>query len=321
MKTTYLTVSAAVIALLVTAPAALALPPVDDDPIPHCPPGYILVDDICVKLPTPPPPPPSNSPAVELNLARQSTDAQAVRMTGRATDADQPATALTVHISVDGVFKRTVVANLADPPVATQGFAAVPPPTSPATARRHRPGAGERAAGLRHGRQRRQHRRQQDDSCKDDRQRRRVQRQHDQLRRRPRADPARRRVPLDQVSHTNNTGRAAEHDGQRQKPSPNTHGWPATAGIKVTVKGSAGIRSCEGRDLGRGLVQLHAERSAHHDRHVRVVAAGARAGEVAVWWRRSVYQDDAQRPLHALRRLHLRGAALLAGAMAARSTA
>ena len=131
MKTTYLTVSAAVIALLVTAPAALAIPPVDDDPIPHCPPGYILVDDICVKRPTPPPPPPSNSPAIELNLARQSTNAQSVRITGRATDADQPATALTVHISVDGVFKRTVVANLADPPVATQGFAAVPPPTIP----------------------------------------------------------------------------------------------------------------------------------------------------------------------------------------------
>ena len=131
MKTTYLTVSAAVIALLVTAPAAFALPPVDDDPIPHCPPGYILVDDICVKRPTPPPPPPSNSPAIELNLARQSTNAQSVRITGRATDADQPATALTVHISVDGVFKRTVVANLTDPPVATQGFAAVPPPTIP----------------------------------------------------------------------------------------------------------------------------------------------------------------------------------------------
>ncbi len=131
MKTTYLTVSAAVIALLATAPTALAIPPGDGDPIPHCPPGYILVDDICVKRPTPPPPPPSNSPAIELNLARQSTNAQSVRITGRATDADQPATALTVHISVDGVFKRTVVANLTDPPVATQGFAAVPPPTIP----------------------------------------------------------------------------------------------------------------------------------------------------------------------------------------------
>ncbi len=132
MKTTYLTVSAALIALLVTAPAALALPPVDDDdPIPHCPPGYILVDEICVKRPTPPPPPPSNSPVPKIELARQTTDAQAVRVTGRATDADQPGAALTVHISVDGVHKRTVVANLADPPVATPGAAKIILPPTP----------------------------------------------------------------------------------------------------------------------------------------------------------------------------------------------
>ena len=58
-----------------------------------------------------------------------------MRVAGRATDADQPATALTVQISIDGVLKRTLTANLPDPPVATQGMAkAVLPPALPATA-------------------------------------------------------------------------------------------------------------------------------------------------------------------------------------------
>jgi Clostridium epsilon toxin ETX/Bacillus mosquitocidal toxin MTX2 len=126
---TYLTVSAAVVALLSTAPAALAIPPGDDDGPIRCPPGYILVDEICVKKP---PPPPSNSPVVQVNLARQNIDQNAIRVSGRATDADQPATALTVQIAVDGVLKRTLVANLPDPPVATQGVAKIiSPPTVP----------------------------------------------------------------------------------------------------------------------------------------------------------------------------------------------
>jgi hypothetical protein len=116
-------------ALLASAPAAVALPPVDDDgPILHCPKGYVLVDEVCVKLP---PPPPSNSPVVTLETPRQTTDLAAVRVAGRATDADQPATALTVRISIDGVLKRTLTANLPDPPVATPGFAKIPPPVLP----------------------------------------------------------------------------------------------------------------------------------------------------------------------------------------------
>ena len=120
---TYLTVSAAVIALLATAPAALAIPP--DGPLPVCPRGYERIDDVCVKIQ----PPPSNSPVVQVGLAQQTTNAQAVRVTGRATDADQPGSALTVHISVDGVHKRTVIANLPDD-VLTHGKVVTPPVNS-----------------------------------------------------------------------------------------------------------------------------------------------------------------------------------------------
>ena len=116
-------------AVLASAPAATALPPVDDDDptTPRCPRGYMLVDETCVKLP---PPPPSNSPVVTLPTPRQTTDQTAVRVAGRATDADRPAAALTVRISVDGVLKRTVVANQPDPPVATP-FVRIPPPVLP----------------------------------------------------------------------------------------------------------------------------------------------------------------------------------------------
>ncbi|MDA0162338.1 ETX/MTX2 family pore-forming toxin [Solirubrobacter ginsenosidimutans] len=111
-------------------PAALALPPVGDDPIIHCPKGYVLVDDVCVKLP---PPPPSISPVVTLGTPRQTVDTAAVRVTGRATDGDQPSAALTVQVRVDGVLVRTLTANQPDPPVATPNAraAAIPPPTLP----------------------------------------------------------------------------------------------------------------------------------------------------------------------------------------------
>jgi hypothetical protein len=111
--------------------AAMAIPPGDDDPIPHCPPGYRMVDEVCVKIPPPPPPPPSISPVVTLETARQTTDRKAVRVAGKATDGDQPQTALTVKISVDGVQVKTLIANLPDEPVATQKAATIPPPVLP----------------------------------------------------------------------------------------------------------------------------------------------------------------------------------------------
>lgn len=100
-------------ALATTASAAMALPPPGDDPIIHCPSGYRLVDDVCVKLP------PSNNPVVSLSLARQTTDRSGIHVAGSASDADQPNTALTVKIRIDGVQVKTVTANLPDPGVAT----------------------------------------------------------------------------------------------------------------------------------------------------------------------------------------------------------
>ena len=145
------TAGLAVALLAVLAPAAHAIPPVDDDGPnlpPRCPPGYVMVDEMCVKIP---PPPPTNSPVLTLETPRQSTDQTAVRVAGRATDADQPATALTVQISIDGVLKRTLTANLPDPPVATPGSAKaiLPPVAAPATAstpRSPRPPARARCA-------------------------------------------------------------------------------------------------------------------------------------------------------------------------------
>ena len=127
MRLSHRTAGAALLTTAVlasTASAALALPPPDDEPIIRCPTGYALVDDVCIKLP---PPPPSNSPAVSLDLARQTTNRAAVRVTGRATDADQPATALTIRIAVDGVLVKTATANLPDDEVATQYYTTVSP--------------------------------------------------------------------------------------------------------------------------------------------------------------------------------------------------
>lgn len=112
--------------------AAVAIPPGDDDgPILQCPPGYRMVDEVCVKIPPPPPPPPSHSPDVTLETTRQTTDRKAVRVAGKASDRDQLQTALTVRISVDGKQVKTLIANLPDPPVATPGVAKVPPPVLP----------------------------------------------------------------------------------------------------------------------------------------------------------------------------------------------
>ncbi len=102
--------------LAASASAALALPPSGGDPIIHCPPGFRLVGDACVRIP---PPPPSISPVVSLSLARQTTDRAAIHVAGSASDADQPNTPLTVKISVDGVQVKTLTANLPDPGVAT----------------------------------------------------------------------------------------------------------------------------------------------------------------------------------------------------------
>jgi hypothetical protein len=94
---------------------AIALPPPGGDPIIHCPKGYVLVDDACVKLPA------GNSPVVSLDVARQTTDQTGVRVTGKATDADTTSP-LTVRIAVDGTIVKTITANQTDPPVASPNF-------------------------------------------------------------------------------------------------------------------------------------------------------------------------------------------------------
>ena len=66
---------------------AVALPASGTDPPIKCPPGYHLEDDICVKNT---PPAPTNSPVITMSLARQTTAQTAVRVVGRATDADLP---------------------------------------------------------------------------------------------------------------------------------------------------------------------------------------------------------------------------------------
>ncbi len=125
-------VAVAFAAALLAAPAALAIPPTGPDgpDLPPCPPGYERVGVKCVKIPEPPPP--TNLPVLTLETPRQSTDQATVRVAGRATDADKPAQALTVRISIDGVLRKTMTANLPDPPIATPGVAKiVPPPTLP----------------------------------------------------------------------------------------------------------------------------------------------------------------------------------------------
>jgi hypothetical protein len=122
-------VAVAFAATLLAAPAALAIPPAGDDGAP-CPPGFERVNGKCIRIPEPPPP--TNAPVVTLETPRQSTDQATVRVAGRATDADEPARALTVRITVDGVLRRTVTANLPDPPIATPGVArTITPPTLP----------------------------------------------------------------------------------------------------------------------------------------------------------------------------------------------
>jgi hypothetical protein len=232
--------AAAVIAAVFasTAPAALALPPGDGDPIITCPPGYVLEDGICVKLP---PPPPSNSPVVTVNTARQTTNQAAVRVAGRATDADQPATPLTVRISVDGKLVTTVTANQPDPPVASPYYATVPPPvlpghsfdvTVPAPANAQQvcvTAVNVGATGH------------DTTACAQ------VDRVLEFRANTLTYDFANLKLTdedpltLDRVTNTNNTSVQQSTTVSGEKTVANTHTWSITAGTKVTFSGSAGI--------------------------------------------------------------------------------
>jgi hypothetical protein len=101
---------ATVLALCVFAQTASAKPNCD---VPHPPP-------ICNRgeLPDPPDPAPTVSPNLAVDVVRQTTDRNAIRVAGWTADGDAPTTPLTVRISVDGALAQTLTANASRPDVA-----------------------------------------------------------------------------------------------------------------------------------------------------------------------------------------------------------
>jgi len=100
---------ASVLALCSFAPTASARPNCD---VPNPPP-------ICTRGGDPdPPPPPAISPTLAVDLVRQTTDRNAIRVAGWTADGDAPTTPLTVRISVDGALVQTATANGSRPDVA-----------------------------------------------------------------------------------------------------------------------------------------------------------------------------------------------------------
>ena len=65
-----------------------------------------------------PDPDPGNGPVVAIDVARQTTDRSAVRVSGWTADIDSPLTALTVRITVDGVQAHAMTASGSRPDVA-----------------------------------------------------------------------------------------------------------------------------------------------------------------------------------------------------------
>lgn len=85
-----------------------------------------------------PDPDPGNSPVLELDLARQTTDQSAIHIRGWTADSDSPLNPLSVRISIDGADAGTLTANASRPDVATahpqfgaaHGYEAVIPSSS-----------------------------------------------------------------------------------------------------------------------------------------------------------------------------------------------
>ena len=126
-------VAVALAAVLATAPAALAIPPIDDDG-PNLPalPARLRAGRRHLREDPAAAPAARNSPVLTLETPRQTTDQAAVRVAGRATDADQPATALTVRIT----HRRRAQAHADGEPARPAGGDAgrrqdVPPPVLP----------------------------------------------------------------------------------------------------------------------------------------------------------------------------------------------
>src|SRR4051812_3223782 len=99
---------ASMLALCSFAQTASAKPNCD---VPHPPP-------ICTRGDPGDPPPASISPALAVDVVRQNTDRNAIRVAGWTADGDAPTTPLTVRISVDGALAQTLTANGSRPDVA-----------------------------------------------------------------------------------------------------------------------------------------------------------------------------------------------------------
>ena len=76
MRSKHVLVSGAVaLVLFAAAPAALAIPPSDTDPIPTCPRGYEMVDGECVRNSPPTSPPAWRDPVLVIDFAREGPTA------------------------------------------------------------------------------------------------------------------------------------------------------------------------------------------------------------------------------------------------------
>jgi hypothetical protein len=108
------------VALLATAAgaasSAMALPMEPIDPSPSCSTGYHWDDDLmrCVRNSTTT----GRTPTLAVDVVRQTTSLNGIRVAGWTADPDQPTTALTVRITVDGATARTLTANVNRPDVA-----------------------------------------------------------------------------------------------------------------------------------------------------------------------------------------------------------
>lgn len=118
MKQHRVTLSAVVGLALAAALAntAAALPPRDwPGPVPHCRAGTHWNEDVGRCVPNPPP---SINPDVRLDVARQTTSRDGIRVAGWTVDRSQPTTPLSIRVSVDGQAATATVANLSRPDVA-----------------------------------------------------------------------------------------------------------------------------------------------------------------------------------------------------------
>jgi hypothetical protein len=210
-----------------TTSVALAIPP--DGPPRPCPPGTIWNPGAGECVEKPPKPAPAISPAGNLDLARQTTDRNAIHVVGWTADGDAPLTPLTVRISVDGTVDGTFTADASRPDVAAafpkygaaHGYDVVVP-ASP-TAQQVCVTAVNVGSGSDSTRCQ-----QVDDVVSFD--------AHDISYDRANATIAATNVDeLDKVTHTNKTTVQQDTTISGQRTVTDTHGWSTTFGVTVSM--------------------------------------------------------------------------------------